>query len=353
MLGHNKILDYCAELEFKAPYQGLTTTEQTVVEIQARERFMVYGLLKISSNSQDKIKSDLLDDFTRGSDNYPTTPQQTLLLLDKYSKKPTVVTQSEGTAFAQKENKKGKSKKAEAVDPKKVEYDKEFYRDRECFHCGKKGHPKAACTVKMIAADNDESTKSTASKISTSTKGSTADVGKMFTLISKTFKTMGKAMSQVSEEIGAFADDDSIGAQSHALVDQNSSYAFAIGTAMMREFLLLDNQSLVHVFCNPEYVDNIRAAERELSLQSNGGKLPISNIANFNGFEESVWYSDDTMTNILSLSRIKREYAVSYDGEDFIIHHAKHGYVNPRFGTNSILERRLPNLDFFLVPTHN
>ncbi len=37
-------------------------------------------------------------------------------------------------------------------------------------------------------------------------------------------------MSQVSKEIGDFADNDSIGAQSHALVDQNSSYAFAIGT---------------------------------------------------------------------------------------------------------------------------
>ena len=97
-------------------------------------------------------------------------------------------------------------------------------------------------------------------------------------------------MSQVSKEIGAFADDDSIGVQSHALVDWDSSHAFAIGTATMRECLLLDNQSLVHVFCNPEYVNNIRAAERELSLQSNGGTLPISDIANFNGFKEAVWY---------------------------------------------------------------
>jgi hypothetical protein len=331
VFGQDKILNYYAELEFKDPYQGLSTTEQAVVKIQARERFMTYGLLKTSSNSHDKIKSDLSDDFTKGSNTYPTTPQQTLLLLDKYSKKPTAVAQSKGTAFAQKGNKKGKSKKAEAADPKKVEYDKEFYMDTECFHCGKKGHPKVACTVKMIAAKDDKSTKSTASKISTSTKGSTADVGKMFTLINKTFKTMGKAMSQVSEENGAFADDDSIGAQSHALVDQNSSYAFVIGKATMRECLLLDNQSLVHVFCNPEYVDNIRAAERELSRQSNGGTLPISDIANFNGFEESVWYSDDAMINILSLSYVKCEYAVSYDREDFIIHHAKHGYIDMVF----------------------
>ena len=72
---------------------------------------MAYGLLKTSSNLHNKIKSDLLDDFIKGSDNYPVTPQQTLLLLDKYSKKPTAVTQSEGTAFAQKDKKKGNADK--------------------------------------------------------------------------------------------------------------------------------------------------------------------------------------------------------------------------------------------------
>jgi hypothetical protein len=113
---------------------------------------MAYGLLKTSIDSHNKIKSDLSDDFTKGSNDYPTTPQQTLLLLDKYSKKPMAVTQSEGTVYAQKENKKGKSKKADAADPKKVEYDKEFYRNKECFRCGKKGHPKAACTVNSLSA---------------------------------------------------------------------------------------------------------------------------------------------------------------------------------------------------------
>jgi hypothetical protein len=93
------------------------------------------------------------------------------------------------------------------------------------FPLWKKEHPKAACTVKMIAADNNKSSKSTASKKSTLTKASTADVGKMFTLINKTVKTMGKAMSMSPKRLELFADDDSIGAQSHALIDQNSSYA--------------------------------------------------------------------------------------------------------------------------------
>jgi hypothetical protein len=76
-------------------------------------------------------------------------------------------------------------------------------------------------------------------------------MGKMFLSINNTFKTMGKAMSQVSEEIAAYGDEDSIGAQSHALVrviNSRSRYAFANGSSKMKEFLLLDNQSSDHVF---------------------------------------------------------------------------------------------------------
>ncbi len=64
----------------------------------------------------DKIKSDLSDNFTKGSDNYPITPVQTLLLLDKYLKKHTVVVASEGTAGD--------------VNVKRVEFNKDFYKDK-------------------------------------------------------------------------------------------------------------------------------------------------------------------------------------------------------------------------------
>jgi hypothetical protein len=78
-------------------------------------------MLKTSSNAHNKIKSDLSDDFTKSSNNYPTTPQQSLLLLDKYSKKPVVVNHSEGTAFAQGGTKKKMKKNKNDTDPKNVE----------------------------------------------------------------------------------------------------------------------------------------------------------------------------------------------------------------------------------------
>ena len=68
---------------YKAQYAGLSSTEKATVGILTHDRFIAFGLLKTSNNSHDKIKSDFLDDFTKGSDNYPTTPHQILLLLEK------------------------------------------------------------------------------------------------------------------------------------------------------------------------------------------------------------------------------------------------------------------------------
>ena len=64
VFANNRTIYYCAELEHKQPYEALTIGEKAGVDIQARDRFMAYGLLKTSSNLRDKIKSYLSDDFT-------------------------------------------------------------------------------------------------------------------------------------------------------------------------------------------------------------------------------------------------------------------------------------------------
>ena len=116
----------------------------------------------------------------------------------------------------------------------------------------------------------------------------------MLSLINNAFKTMGKALSQVHEEIGTLAKDESFEKQSHAQIGMvmcgKKSYSLATGKFSMRNHLLLDNQSSVHMFCNPQFVSNVRSAERQLKLTSNGGNLPILEVADFDGFNKEVWY---------------------------------------------------------------
>jgi hypothetical protein len=44
------------------------------------------------------------------------------------------------------------------------------------------------------------------------------------------------------------------------------------------------------------------------------------------GFNEDVRFSRNAITNILSLKKVRSEFPVSYDGDDFIIHRASQGY---------------------------
>ena len=138
----------------------------------------------------------------------------------------------------------------------------------------------AACTVKMVPADSNKSSKSSSTKGS----GGSSDMGKMFSLMNKSLKTFGKAaMSQVAKEYETISDDSSIGAQSCAQVistkSEDCGYAFVIGTLTLRNQILLDNQSLVHEFCNPNFVSGIRSAGTQLQLKRNGGKLAFYNVA--------------------------------------------------------------------------
>ena len=157
-----------------------------------------------------------------------------------------------------------------------------------CFRCGKLGHPKLACTAKPVE-DDDVSTKSNkSSKSKKSTKSgrsATSNDDKVMSAISKGFKTMGKAMSQIHQD-GDYDLSDSKSEQSHAQICDVSAYLFMNKTESratklkMSDTLLLDNQSSIHVFCNPDYVSDVRNAAWKMQLRSNGGKMLINELAN-------------------------------------------------------------------------
>jgi hypothetical protein len=77
--------------------------EQQLVQDDAEERYVSYAFLRQSGMQHGNLKVDLQNDFTTGDNRYPKNLQQTLHLLDKYSKTVVAkVTHSEGTSFAQK-----------------------------------------------------------------------------------------------------------------------------------------------------------------------------------------------------------------------------------------------------------
>ncbi len=123
-----KIWEYCALEVHKADYASLRPDEQYAVRVSDRERFLLYALIKTSNSRHDKIKDDLSDDYTKGSNYYPQTRSQALMLMDHYSKTPTAITTLEGKVFVQSDKKKKKggnkaNKPKAPKDPK--DFDKE------------------------------------------------------------------------------------------------------------------------------------------------------------------------------------------------------------------------------------
>jgi hypothetical protein len=269
-----KIWEYCVLEAHKVDYSSLKPDKQEAVRVSAWERFLSYALIKRSNSKQDKIKDDLSDDYTKGSDIYLQTRSQALMLMDRYSKTLTAITILEGTAFAQSGKKKkkvgDKEKKPEAAkDPK--DFDKEWWKDKECYRCGNKGHPASACSVKPLSNNDD--------KLICSSKSASNAMA----AIQKSMKTMGKKIADFDYELFEEQSHAQLGVVSveDARSEPRSEYAFATRALSLRTHLLLDNQSSVHIMCNPNFVNNIRESSQPMILKSNEGSLPIDEVAGF------------------------------------------------------------------------
>ncbi len=131
----------------------------------------------------------------------------------------------------------------------------------------------------------------------------------------------------------------------------------------LRRVVLLDNQLTVNIFCNKEFVSNIRLAPEPLILKSHGGELIAHHITNVPDYDEPFWFSKKAITNILTLKNMKKQYRVTYDSleETFLVHceaaelpnllFKEHGnglhFFNPRQADFAFVDTVEPNIRLY------
>ena len=343
--GHKVLWEYCAQAKHSRGYDALGSVEQASVKQAAEDRYLAYLLLVNSGGQHDLLRKELQNDFTKGSDKYPENCSQALLFLDRYSKSAPTDSGSHGTAFAQKGGrpKKGEEKKgcSGGKQEKKKDYEKEYFKDKPCFKCGKKGHPQSHCPQKDEDDDSSVSSKSS--------KGSKSSTGSRTKSIENQFKNLKKSFAQLKAAQEDGSDSDSSEEMSHFQYGSSSSSVASIreeGMDMtfeqskkgmsgfnLREVILLDNQSTVDIFCNKKLVSNVRRAPESLTLKSNGGELIVSHIADVSDYDEPVWFSKRAIANIFALKNMKKQYKVTYDSEEesFLVHRESSGLPNLAF----------------------
>jgi hypothetical protein len=166
------------------------------VQDDAEERYVSYAFLRQSGTHYGNLKVDLQNDFTTGENRYTNNRQQTLHLLDKYSKTVVAkVKQSEGTSFSQKGGRGGgnRGSSGNGKDRDSSTYDKKYWNDKECYKCHKKGYPATHCPKKR-SDDDDHSTASAASSVKK---------------LKKAIKSIKKAFTTVNTQLAQLKDADS------------------------------------------------------------------------------------------------------------------------------------------------
>ena len=113
------------------------------------------------------------------------------------------------------------------------------------------------------------------------------------------------------------------------------------GGKLPPEWILLDNQSTVDVFTNRRLLKNIRRSNKNMFIHCTAGVAKTNLIGDLPGYG-TVWYHPDGIANILSLSKVKEKYRVTFDSDinnQFVVHH--------RDGTQQIFQQS-PRWLYFL-----
>jgi hypothetical protein len=125
----------------------------------------------------------------------------------KYSKTAIVINAtSEGTAFAQRGGRDG-NKQQESFDTK-------YWKDKECYHCNKKGHPATHCPdrktkTKTKNSTSNSTTRSNNDESSRSSKSSKASITKMQKKMKKSFATLQSKIDELEHKNSDLTDSDS------------------------------------------------------------------------------------------------------------------------------------------------
>jgi hypothetical protein len=82
----------------------------------------------------------------------------------------------------------------------------------------------------------------------------------------------------------------------------------------LKDLLLLDNQSTTDLWCNKNKLQNIRKVSGKCTVVTNGGQLN-TNMKGYLPNYGDVWYHPQAITNILSLSNVKKHFKVTFDSE--------------------------------------
>jgi hypothetical protein len=316
------------------------TVKEDKVKDDVKQAFLAY-LFFINSNDKkhSQLKKTVANDHANGDgEAFPSSCHAALTLMNDFKPlvvKATAPVASQGTAFAQKQQKGAGTPGGGS----ECSYNKEYFADKECHNCGKKGHPARCCTQKK--GKTKKGTDDVKSVSSSKSNKTIKSLTKQVKMLKKSVSAL-QAHNKDSEENSSISSEEGDAHFQYtcaAIASTNPNVAMALKSPKawdldLRSVWLLDSQSTFDLCCNTDFAAKMRKAKQALNMSSNGGGLRITKECMVLGYESWMWFTKRAMTNIICLKNIIRLYWVTYDSKRqtaFIVHREEYGLPNMVF----------------------
>ena len=276
-IGDDEVLVAEELKKLKLDSKVTTSSDLSAATETAKQKSHAIAFLKRADKHRYGIlTTDLANLYSRGTDQYPTTITEAYNMLVTYKKPVTQNTRGPPTP-ASNVTRPREPTAASTLLP--VTEDLSFVQQAspppiesiQCYNCQEYGHYKSDCNAKPVP------------------------------------RSAATLLFQQATNIDSDAEDS---------IDNAVGFSFhqtKHNDAINPSWVLLDSESTVSIFCNKNFLTNVRhCGHTGIRIHTNGGHKDVDMIGDLAGFGE-VWYHPKSLANILSLAAVRKICRITMD----------------------------------------